>query len=104
MKFTTVQSLVAVATGASAHTIMQVVNGLEMGKGIYMPDNDNTVCGLRNEYLSYRDLTWPARFSAHPRRVYRLDRLQWSAGEEVEELPGRHRGAGRGDRHRAVAA
>ena len=43
MKFSTVQSLVAAATTASAHTIMQAVNGLEMGKGIYMPNNDNTV-------------------------------------------------------------
>lgn len=46
MKFSAVQTLVASATVASAHTIMQVVNGLEMGKGIYMPDNDNTVLSL----------------------------------------------------------
>lgn len=46
MKFSVVQSLAASATVASAHTIMQVVNGLEMGKAIYMPDNDNTVWAL----------------------------------------------------------
>lgn len=43
MRFSVIQSVVATASVASAHTIMQAVNGLEMGKGIYMPDNDNTV-------------------------------------------------------------
>ena len=43
MRFSIVQSVVATASMASAHTIMQAVNGLAMGKAIYMPDNDNTV-------------------------------------------------------------
>ena len=43
MKSSIIQTVVAAASVASAHTIMQAVNGLEMGKGIYMPDNDNTV-------------------------------------------------------------
>lgn len=43
MRFSAVHSLAAAASMASAHTIMQAINGLEMGKGIYMPDNDNTV-------------------------------------------------------------
>ncbi|KAH6845797.1 glycoside hydrolase [Chaetomium sp. MPI-CAGE-AT-0009] len=42
MKSSVIQTVVAAASVASAHTIMQAVNGLEMGKGIYMPDNDNT--------------------------------------------------------------
>jgi hypothetical protein len=43
MRFSIVQSVVATASMASAHTIMQAVNGLAVGKAIYMPDNDNTV-------------------------------------------------------------
>lgn len=43
MRFSVIQAVASTASVASAHTIMQAVNDLEMGKGIYMPDNDNTV-------------------------------------------------------------
>lgn len=43
MRISVIQAVAATTSVASAHTIMQAVNDLEMGKGIYMPDNDNTV-------------------------------------------------------------